>query len=209
MWLFFLCMLIVFSIDRYVKARKSTAESYTATNSLVVSINDHDSHTYDLSYKSVWIAIRHESVSGEYVEQWLTTHRSPAKVILFQPLEGWTIISAEELPDLSEAGEQLPLLTMLKALSEEFGEVQYFANHRTVEYYAWVKYNKGMMQRAYSYLWGTVINKGTETNIETTHFPAYMLEGELLPDEELVLEIAKDWSILPEGLILEAIIQAS
>ncbi|MFD1883910.1 hypothetical protein [Paenibacillus wenxiniae] len=209
MWLFFLCMLIAFGIDRHLKTRTSPVASPTTMPAFVSLTNDDDSYTYDLCYKSAWIAIRHEPVSSEYVGQWLITHHSLVKVLLFQSMQGWTILSAEELPDLSEAGEQLPLFTMLQALSEEFGEVQYFASHRTVEYYAWVKYTDGILQRAYSYLWGTVMNEGAETSIEKLHLPHFMLEGELLPDEELVLTIAKDWSVLPEELILEATIQVS
>lgn len=204
MWLVFLCMLIVFGLERYLKVRKPSVRFDSSTYS-VDSLAVNKSYTYDLSYKSAWIAIRHESISSKYIEQWLTTHHSQAKVLLFKPIEGWTIISAEELPDLSEPGEHLLLLTMLHTLSNEFGEVQYFANHRTVEYYAWVKYTDGILQRAYSYLWGTIMNEGVETSIEKIHLPHFMSEGELVPDEELVLTIVEDWSILPEGLILEKI----
>ncbi len=209
MWLVFLCMLIAFGIERHLQAKKSAAASQAITQAVSSLAHQDESHTYDLAYKSAWIAIRHDSVSSDAIEQMLTNHHSRAEVLLFKPIQGWTILLADELPDLSEPTEDDRLLMMLEDLSEMFGEVQYFANCRTVEYYAWVKYTEGKMQRAYSYVWETMLNEGEQTRSEEVHMPEYVSEGELLPDEELVLAIVQDWSILPEGLVLEKSIKTS
>ncbi len=208
MGLVFLCALILYLIDRNLKAKKTAAESDMISHDIVSNPIHSESYTYDLGYKSAWIAIQNDSISNEHIQEILITNHIRAEVLLFEPVAGWTILSADELPDLSEEEESLPLLTLLQQLSETFGEVQYFANHRTVEYFAWAKYTNGIMHRVYSYVWGTILDRGQQTNIEKQCFPDYMVEGKLVPDEELVLTIVEEWGLIPEGLILNKAIKA-
>lgn len=137
------------------------------------------------------------------MEHLLRSYDIQANVLLFKPMNGWTILSAEELPDLSKPEQNRVLLDILEHLSNQFGEVQYFANHRTVNYYAWAKFEQGKLKRAYSYEWETLLDQGEPTAVETLILSSHICNGELLPDEEIVLKIVADWSFVPEGMILD------
>ncbi|MEW4370818.1 hypothetical protein [Paenibacillus kandeliae] len=205
MWLVFLCMLVAYLIQRHLDHKKSANEATITVPDVSISsklLKEHESDTYDLTYKSAWIAIHNDAVNSENLEYVLKSHDIQAEVLLFQPTNGWTILSAEELPDLNETEHTIVLLDILEELSSRLGEIQYFANHRTVHYYAWAKFEDGKMKRAYSYEWDTMMDEGEQTAIEKSIFPSYMHNGELLPDEELVLKIAEEWSFVPEGMIL-------
>ncbi|WP_139992458.1 hypothetical protein [Paenibacillus paridis] len=118
------------------------------------------------------------------------------------PVEGWTFVVNALMPDATDQLESGPLQTVTD-LSVVFEEAYYFGTHRVVSYHAWARARHGRLTRAYGYLGErgeTLFNHGELTAEETKH-DLYFTEQEddmqMLPDEEHVLLIAREWSLDP------------
>lgn len=174
-------------------------------------------------YKIMWIAVKTEMKEkvGEIIglkklqpSTWKNGIDKAYKdsVFITPPVNGWTLAVGMKLPsgDSIESIDKVKLL--LKKLSLEFGEAQFFCTHRVVEYHCWIKSTKGNIIRTYSYLGESgenILIDGTPTAIEkkyklvNTFSPEaekkdYFEQEDLVyPDEELVMTIAEDWSINP------------
>lgn len=193
-------MVLNFFQDLYDSLLKKTNRKLINDSSFVVTDSSNDLY-YSLGYKSCWIAVKTSSISFNTIKDIFKELTS--ELLVFESINGWTIISGETLPELDGYKGSYTLLTILEELSITFGESQYFGNHRTVGYYAWVKFVKGEFIRGYAHLSEkgiTFLDHGEElTTIEKRLFNE--LEGEsFLPDEDTVLSIAEDWSIIPEDL---------
>jgi len=92
--------------------------------------------------------------------------------------------------------------------SRIFEEIQFFASHRVTEYHAWVKFMNSELIRFYAYAGdqGEVVwDKGKMTPEEVQlgfgNFPRLgpvdFSEGENVPNEENVIQIAAAWGIDP------------
>ena len=96
---------------------------------------------------------------------------------------------------------------MVKKHSILFDELQYFGSHRVVDYYAWIKFAKQKLIRAYAYLgesgeveWNEGIITAEEVGLGFDKFPVSehtWEEDEKQPDEEDVIDIAKAWGVDP------------
>jgi hypothetical protein len=100
-------------------------------------------------------------------------------------------------------------------LSKEFGEAQFFCTHRIVEYHCWALATNGQVNRVYSYLGESgenIVIEGQPTTFEQTlnlvntfsdeakNENYYEQEDLVWASEELVMEVAKHWSIDPTKL---------
>lgn len=105
--------------------------------------------------------------------------------------------------------------SVLRKLSKEFGEAQYFCTHRVVEYHCWMKAINGEVERIYSYLGESgenILIEGKPSNIETQfnlintfseeakEENYFNREDIIIPDETLLMEIANNWSVNPSEL---------
>ena len=172
-------------------------------------------------YKSAWFALR-TSRGAEIVEalelesvrrvSWKTglSHAWDGGPFVSPAVAGWTLVV--EAPAISE-GNKEAILDQLSSLSARFGEAQYFATHRVVELHAWARARDGEIERAYCWLGEsgiTVLDRGEETELERD-LHLHLLEegaedtgewddGLEVPDEETVMEIARNWSLSPTDL---------
>jgi len=176
-------------------------------------------------YKMMWIAVKTDQKEKVGALLGLKNLRPSnwkngmdgayGKSIFITPLlHGWTLAVGMNLPtgggDSRESIQKLKAL--LKKLSAEFGEAQFFCTHRIVEYHCWIKAKNGKVERAYAYLGESAENiviEGNPTAIEAnlnlinTFSPEarkdeyFEREDILYPDEDLVMTIAEDWSVNP------------
>lgn len=164
-------------------------------------------------YKCQWIAVKTENTEGVakhlnlvkiQAANWLTGIEGAyeGKFFVSPPVNGWTLVINSFMPDITDPTEQSPLKVIVE-LSRIFGEAYYFGTHRVVEYHAWAKAMNGELSRAYSYVGEsgeTIINQGALTTEELEHglvFTEIEDDDPLLPDEEHVLLMAREWTIDP------------
>ncbi|MBM7564731.1 hypothetical protein [Paenibacillus sacheonensis] len=118
------------------------------------------------------------------------------------PVQGWTLVVNPYMPDLGGSEERGPI-QVLEQLSLAFGEACYFASHRIIGYYAWIKAQQGAIVRGYAYIGErgeTILDQGglspaeREANLAFAESDA---EDPSLPDEEDVLVMARKWTVDP------------
>lgn len=177
-------------------------------------------------YKCLWFAVKTDNqhqvaelieVNDPKQSNWKSgIDNAYDKSIFITPtIDGWTLAVGWGLP-LGDSKEGLEKVKgLLKILSREFGEAQFYCTHRVVEYHCWIKSTNGNIERLYSYLGESGENidiSGDPTEIEKTlklidtfseeaKQDDYWDRDDLTyPDEELVMKIAGDWSIDPTTL---------
>ena len=124
----------------------------------------------------------------------------------------WTLVAGITLPFLDSPAAVKEAEALLLPLSRTFGEAQYFSSHRIVEAHGWMKAVAGTLVRAYAYVGErgeTVVATGTRTPAEPLTLlntlsadaqkdTAYFERPDLTsPDEELVMQVAAQWSVDP------------
>jgi hypothetical protein len=171
-------------------------------------------------YKLSWFAVKSKDKS-EIAKQFKLKNINQANwesgielsyngfVFVSPSIGDWTFVVGESLPNGSEQGSMKKLKSLLKQLSLEFGEVQFFCTHRVVDYHFWAKANYGKIVRIYGYLGesGEIIEDyGDLTEIEKSldllNQDDIITQNDDLafPDEEMVMQIAGDWSFDPRML---------
>jgi hypothetical protein len=130
-------------------------------------------------------------------------------------IDGWTLACGWGLPhgDSREGIEEVK--NILKALSKEFGEAQFFCTHRITEYHCWIRAVDGQVKRVYSYLGESgenILIEGEPTSFESTLKLANTFSEEakdedyserediIWPNEEVIMQVAEHWSINPTRL---------
>ena len=123
-------------------------------------------------------------------------------------IKGWILVLGIDISDLETNNTK----ELLQRISKEFGECQIFLTHRIVEYHFWGLARNGKIERLYSYVGESgenLIVEGEPTEIEKRYnlvntFSVEAKNDEYLeredieiPDEEIVMKIAEDWSINP------------
>ncbi len=127
-------------------------------------------------------------------------------IFIAPPVNGWTLVVTNF--NLTTYKNYNEILNLVKLLSTKFDAVQYFANHRNIDYYIWIKANNGSLNRIGSInsTEGQSISlKGNPTEIEISHnlinnnidSDDYWDEIMSLVDEEFIMEVAENWSINP------------
>jgi hypothetical protein len=138
---------------------------------------------------------------------------SHASVFVTPPLGDWTLAAGSVLfpPGRIDAFVK----PLLERLSRQFGDTQYFCTHRDVELHAWAQARRGQLVRGYGWLGQkrlTLWDEGTltkeERSLEFYYFgergrgveQAEQKEGDAIPDETSVMQLASLWSIDPTTL---------
>src|SRR5688572_827758 len=120
--------------------------------------SDDPNMSVQFGFKCAWFAIKTDNRSAVQAALGLQDHHEvswqegiagayESEVFVSDPLMGWVFIVGQALPDDRERIEAL-----LKTLSRQFSEAQYFATHRVVELQAWARAQNGSLLRSYKYL---------------------------------------------------------
>jgi hypothetical protein len=135
------------------------------------------------------------------------------RIFITPEVNGWTLVCGNGF--LTRLNDDSADISILNLLSSKYGEAQYFYTHRITEYHTWAKSQNGGLQRYYSYIGERGENlriEGTPTEIEkglklintfsdeAKNEKYFEDESLVLPDESLVMDIAKSWSINPSEL---------
>jgi hypothetical protein len=211
-------ILIFMSIFNFIVGQKDS-------NDLKLSIGPYTAEPFIFGYKSLWIAVRSDSpalVANKLADLEKENYKTKkhiffkydnSEVYVSNVYKGWTFILAD-LRDMP-SGEDLRFIPDLKALlnnlSTSFGEAQYFGSHRVVDYSCWVKSTNGKIDRFFSFVGGGdgyVLVEGEPSAIETKHnllkttinLTDADYEKFKSPDEEILMDIAGNWSIDPVKL---------
>ncbi|WP_274362322.1 hypothetical protein [Paenibacillus thermotolerans] len=209
----FLVLFFVYKM-RYKISSQQDTKSNGSTNELhALTFDATPDQPQPFGYKCQWIAIKTENtqeiveyfnLSNTQFANWSTGIKGAYEGFYFisPPMNGWTLVMSSKMPDLSDTTNRSPIEQIVR-LSEYYGEAYYFGTHRVVEYHAWAKAVEGQLVRAYGYLGERaemLIDKGELTSEEIEHhlvFTPIEDDESLLPDEEHVLLIAKEWSVDP------------
>lgn len=111
----------------------------------------------------------------------------------------WVLVIGRSI--LKKVGLDYPIdgFKWVKEVSEQFGLVYYFCTHQKAQYQAWVKADKGEVERAYAYSgkenevfweWGDMTN--TEAALLRSLEAVY---GNQVIDEAVVLALAAKWTV--------------
>ena len=170
-------------------------------------------------YKNKWLAIK--SNNKEKVAELLELKNIKKsnwkdgiefgykKGIFITPeINGWILVLGIDISDLEIESTK----GLLKRVSKKFGECQIFLTHRIVEYHFWGLARDGKIERLYSYAGESnenMIIEGEPTEAErkynfvntfleqANNDEYWKRENIEFPDEDMVMEIAKKWSINP------------
>ncbi|MCV6630103.1 MAG: hypothetical protein OIF50_09605 [Flavobacteriaceae bacterium] len=122
---------------------------------------------------------------------------------------GWGLNQIDGPEGIKEIEQQL------QKCSEEFGETQYFATHRVVDLHLWIKAREGAIKRSYAYLgesretlrfFGEAspaekgLNLFNSLSQEAEEESYFQREDLVYPDEEMLMQIAANWSVNPTTL---------
>jgi hypothetical protein len=136
-------------------------------------------------------------------------------VFITPVVQGWTLVCGWGLSSAESKDEIKEVKEVLMRLSRGFREAQYFCTHRVTEYHCWMKAVHGEVVRVYAYLGESGENvaiEGEPTVFEKTlNLPntfsdeakaADYTEREDItwPYEQLVMEVAANWSVDPSAL---------
>ena len=134
-----------------------------------------------LGWQMTWFAfknVRLESITGiigitelqpaNWSSGVVAADNYPSKMVFISPpLDGWTLVSGVCLPMFSEPKRKREIgKTILKKISKECDEAQYFAMWSKIMYYAWAKARNGEIIRHVEY------------------FDDFINQGELTPEEK-------------------------
>lgn len=177
-------------------------------------------------YKCMWFAVRTEKPHklAEVLKlrsisacNWqVGIQEAYAGAVFVTPtIDGWTLVCGWGLPhgDTKEGIDDVK--NILKTLSKEFGEAQFFCTDRVVEYHCWMKATNGKVERVYSYSGESgehLAIEGEPSPFEKTMRLANTFSDEakdekyveredlVWADEELLMQVAEHWSIDPTKL---------
>jgi hypothetical protein len=95
---------------------------------------------------------------------WFEGLLGDAQLFIAPPVKGWILVIGEALPDPLEDVDAC--FRFVLELSRKLGQVQLFSASRVVCHHAWVKAERGRVQRAYAWAGRTVWQQGTPTPAE-------------------------------------------
>jgi hypothetical protein len=163
-------------------------------------------------YKTAWIAVKSDDptsildflkVTDLHSVDWnkgiaASYDRSSRRVAVTPALNGWVVIVGsvmlEWLPLKRRDGFDSPK-SILRQLSEHFGEAQFFGTHRVTEAHAWASWRRGELSR-YFYCDGS---QGQQFGGDD---PAWAIDEGMAVgiDEDGVMEVAAAWSVNPQNV---------
>lgn len=139
---------------------------------------------------------------------------SAAELELFvsPPIRGWILVTGSEVPD--PADDVDACFVWLRGLSQQLGEIQYFAADRALGHHAWARLLSGDVFRAYAWVDETLWTQGELTRAELDlgmNCPGYgeppaadgaRPDDGCLANAEKVAALAARWSLDPASLDL-------
>lgn len=141
------------------------------------------------------------------------TSADELELFVSPPIRGWILITGSEVPDPSDDVDAC--YVWLRELSEQLGEVQYFAANRALDLHAWARLLSGEVFRAYAWAGATIWTQGELTRAELdlgmecrgygdpagADAPSRSGEAKLSNAEKVSL-LAARWSIDPASIDL-------
>ncbi len=136
-------------------------------------------------------------------------------IFITPPIDRWTLACGYGLPhgDTPEGIQYVKEL--LKTLSYDYNEAQFFCTHRVTEYHCWIRAVDGNVTRVYSFLGEAgenVLIEGeptpfekmlnlVDTSSEEAKDERYLERKDLtLPTEDTLMKVAENWSVNPSTL---------
>lgn len=178
-------------------------------------------------YKTCWIAVRHtnpadvfQALNKHYGMQinplaanWVSGLRAANQgdaSFITPPIGDWILIVNPHFRDISEDRTR----HLMQTLSAQFGEAQFFGNHRVSGYGAFGLYRQGVCVRALSIAdLETLLREGDVSDAEKQIIKReheqnpdqvpYFLENNnesIFGDEACIMEMAAQWSLNPQTL---------
>jgi len=220
--------LIVIAVIAVILYRKNSSTGQTYYASTVPSTVDKTipDSAVSFGYKCMWFAVKTDNKNklAEILKlknisdcNWQVgiDKAYNGSVFITPTIDGWTLACGWGLPhgDSKEGIDEVK--NILQALSKEFGEAQFFCTHRVTEYHCWIKATNGQVERVYSYLGESgenIVIEGQPTEFEQTLKLANTFSDEakdekyferedlVWADEELLMQVAENWSIDPTKL---------
>ncbi len=141
------------------------------------------------------------------------------KLFISPPVKGWILVMGSGLPDPSDDVDAT--FRFVTSISRRLGQVQFFSASRILHYHAWIKADRGRVQRAYAWAGKTLWQQGSITAAERdldlktfdyTEVPERSSFGQ--PDvssvnTEKVPLLAARWSLDPARIDNQAILTES
>lgn len=215
---------IIVIILRSVFKKKSSSEQSTNSPNLQLKIDKTVADSaISFGYKCMWFAVKTDNKNrlAEILKlknisdcNWQIGIEKAynGSVFITPTVDGWTLACGWGLPHGDSKAGIDEVKDILKTLSKEFGEAQFFCTHRVTEYHCWIKAINGQVERVYSYLGESGENiaiEGQPTEFEQTLKLANTFSDEakdekyferedlVWADEELLMQVAEHWSIDP------------
>jgi len=163
-----------------------------------VEIEIDDAFEYSIGYKSYWMIAK--SIESQKIveflkeielrKQGIMLKHINWKVYVLKPFQGWTFIIGEVYAGSSSKQSVDDIQYILKKLSQQIGEVQFFVSDRSVDLYGWSKAIDGNIIQLY-------INGQSGTySIGMLPVEEQVIIGKCI-DEESIIRLAEAWSINP------------
>ena len=174
---------------------------------------------------SCWIAIKNRS-AVEVQRALGLGHPRPCplweglsgelKLFIAPPVQGWVLVLGSRIPDPLDDPDAC--YRFITALSRKVGQVQIFSATPILFHHAWVRADKGKVERAFAWTGATIWNQGKPTAAECglgLLCPDYLEELEYDPAEgtspaantDKVPALAAKWSLDP-GSIEEQLLES-
>lgn len=182
---------------------------------------DKEDSPINFGYKTSWLSVKTNDgnalakvLDRQYTRNanWKNGLASRKDVFLTPPIGEWMLVHGMPIDaDFTFVEEY----NILEKLSLEFEECHFFCTQRVSEYYVWVKAIEGQIIRSYGYLGErgentmvTGIPQGLENELhlintfsKESENRGYLEDDSLvIPDEDLIMKIAEDWSVNPSTL---------
>ncbi len=92
------------------------------------------------------------------------TSAAELELFISPPIRGWILVTGSEVPD--PADDVDACFVWLRGLSQQLGEIQYFAADRALGHHAWARLLSGEVFRAFAWVDETVWTQGELTRAE-------------------------------------------
>jgi hypothetical protein len=121
-----------------------------------------------------WLAVKSRSlvavqsalgVNNPKPCSWFDGMTGEPKLFIAPPVNGWVLVLGSGLPDPFEDVDAC--FRFMIELSRKLGHVQLFSANRVLHYHAWVKAERGRIQRGYAWAGKTLWQQGQRTSAET------------------------------------------